>query len=85
MLSGASVPRRRAGVEVEVVGEQAVMLDSAGTTARGLNASARRVWELIDGRRTIAEIARELHRHAKVDDVSRFVEALKARGLVDVG
>lgn len=83
-LSAASVPRRRPGVEIERVGEQAVMLDAAGSVARGLNESAARVWELVDGRRTVTQIAAELHPDARVEDVSRFLEALLERGLIEV-
>ena len=84
-LSPNSVPRRRAGVEVEVVGDQAVMLDASGTIARGLNATAARVWELMDGRRTIAEIAVELHDEGDVSgDVLEFCSALLERGLIEL-
>ena len=79
-----SVPRRRAGVEVERVGDQAVMLDAAGTIARGLNETAVRVWELIDGRRTVAQIAAELHGEGDVSgDVLEFCRALLERGLIE--
>ena len=55
--------------KLERVGEQAVMLDAAGTVARGINETGARVWELIDGRRTVAEIARELDDGDVVGDV----------------
>jgi hypothetical protein len=84
-LSTASVPRRRAGVEVELVGDQAVMLDASGTIARGLNATAARVWELMDGRRTVAQIATELHPEGDVmADVLAFCGALLERKLIEL-
>ncbi|MBK7862748.1 MAG: PqqD family protein [Archangiaceae bacterium] len=79
----ASVPRRRPGVELEYVGEEAVMLDAHGTVARGLNASAARVWELIDGRRSVAEILAALPAEATGEQVLGFLQALFERGLVD--
>ena len=82
-LSPSSVPRRRPGVEVEQVGDQAVMLDASGTVARGLNATAARVWGLIDGRRTVAQIAAELQGEGDVEgDVLAFLAALLERGLI---
>ncbi|MBL8956810.1 MAG: PqqD family protein [Myxococcaceae bacterium] len=84
-LTRSSVPRRRPGVEVEVVGEQAVMLDAAGTVARGLNQTAARVWELMDGRRTVAEIAVLLEGERDVEaDVLAFLAALLERDLISV-
>ncbi len=83
MLSRTSVPRRRPGVEVEVVGDQAVMLDASGTVARGLNASAAKVWALIDGERSVAQIAEGLEGEGDVEaDVLAFLTALLERGLI---
>jgi hypothetical protein len=61
------------------------MLDAGGTVARGLNATAARVWELIDGRRTVGEIAVELHGEGDVSsDVLAFCGALLERGLIEI-
>ena len=79
-----TVPRRKPGAELVLVDGQAVMLDAAGTRALGLNASAARVWELIDGVRTAAHIASELHQNARVEDVLGFLEALRKKGLIEV-
>jgi hypothetical protein len=84
-VSPKSVPRRRAGVSLERVGDQAVMLDAAGTVARGLNETAAQVWELIDGRRTVKQIAQALHGEGDVEaDVTAFLRALLERGLIEV-
>jgi hypothetical protein len=81
------VPKRRPGVEIEVVGDQAVMLDADGTVARGLNATAAQVWALVDGRRTVAQIARELQAAADPERVERdvlaFLTELERRRLVE--
>jgi hypothetical protein len=82
-----SVPRRRPGVDLEVVGENAVMIDAQGTVARGLNATAAKVWSLIDDRRTVAEIAAALSAtadRARVEaDVLAFLRQLEQRQLVE--
>jgi hypothetical protein len=82
-----SVPRRRKGVELQTVGDQAVMLDEESTMARGLNGTAVRVWGLIDGKRTVAEIAAALEEDAEPEQVQRdvlaFVNALQARQLLE--
>jgi len=84
MLTAASVVKRRPGVSVEVVGDQAVMLDASGTVARGLNASAARVWELIDGVRSVAEISAALDAGDVERDVIAFLGALLERKLIEV-
>jgi hypothetical protein len=82
-----SVPKRRPGVELETVGEHAVMLDAQGTVARGLNATAAKVWALIDGRRTVAQIAAALGADADLkrveQDVLGFIHQLEERQLVE--
>ena len=83
-LTAQSVPRKKPGAELVLVDGQAVMLDASGTVARGFNASAARVWELIDGVRTAAHIAEELHAHARVEDVLGFLEAPREKGLIEV-
>jgi hypothetical protein len=82
-----SVPKRRPGVELETVGEHAVMLDAQGTVARGLNATAAKVWALIDGQRTVKEIAATLAANADLArveaDVLAFLKQLEQRQLVE--
>jgi hypothetical protein len=82
-ISASSVPRRRPGVELERVGDQAVMLDASGTVARGLNGSAARVWELIDGVRTVSEIVALVHEDARVEEVLAFLVVLQQKGLIE--
>jgi hypothetical protein len=83
-MDARSVPRRRAGVELERVGEHAVMLDAGGTVARGLNETAARIWELIDGRRSVTEIATALEGEGDVvADVLAFLHQLEQRGLIE--
>ncbi|MHB8876854.1 MAG: PqqD family protein [Myxococcaceae bacterium] len=66
-----------------------MLLDPAGTMLRGLNPTAARVWELLDGRQTAAEIASRLTQEFPVPperalgDVVEFLSGLEARALVE--
>ena len=59
-LSANFIPRHVQGAEAARLGNDFVVLDSSGRILRGLNPTAARIWELIDGRRTAAEIANQL-------------------------
>lgn len=67
---------------------EAVILSLDTKVFRGLNAVDSRVWELIDGRRSVDEIAELVAAEFQVApdvaarDVSAFVEPLLAKGLV---
>ncbi len=67
---------------------EAVILSLDTKVFRGLNAVGSRVWELIDGRRSVDEIAALVAGEFQVApdvaarDVSAFVELLLAKGLV---
>lgn len=71
-----------------VIEGEAVILSVDTKVFRGLNAVGSRVWELIDGARSVAEIAATIAREFDVApevaarDVGAFVEALLAKGLV---
>lgn len=56
-LAKDSVPARVRDVAWQVLEGEAVLVDLDGKTIRGLNRTGSRVWELIDGRRTVREIA----------------------------
>jgi pyrroloquinoline quinone biosynthesis protein D len=86
----ASVPRRPGHLAWQEVAGEAVVLDSRARVLRGLNATGARVWDLVDGSRTVADIATVLAAEWNRDagdalaDVTRFVEALRERGLVEI-
>ena len=67
---------------------EAVILAMDTKVFRGLNAVGSRVWELIDGRRSVDEIGAAIANEFEVApdvaarDVSAFVGELLARGLV---
>ena len=67
---------------------EAVILAMDTKVFRGLNAVGSRVWELIDGRRSVEDLAAAIAREFEVTpdvaarDVSAFVGELLAKGLV---
>ena len=69
---------------------ESLLYSAARDEASALNRSATEIWELCDGTKTIAAIARALGERYGVDeayllaDVTAAVAALRARGLVDV-
>jgi pyrroloquinoline quinone biosynthesis protein D len=88
-LSGQSVPRRKEGAQASVFGADFVVLDPSGRMLRGLNPTAARIWELIDGTRSLdgiaATVAQEFGEPPErvLGDVSRFVTLLVEKGLAD--
>lgn len=84
------VPRPSHDAAWAAIDGETVVLDVRGNMLRGLNATGGRVWALIDGRRTVEEIARDLARETGepeprvLADVAAFVGKLRALGLVDV-
>jgi hypothetical protein len=71
-----------------IIEGEAVILSMETKVLRGLNPVGSRVWELIDGRRSVEEIAGLIVKEfdatpeAAAQDVRGFVEELLARGLV---
>ncbi len=73
----------------EVAGE-AVILDQEDNILMGLNGSGGRMWELLDGKRSLADIAGDLVAHYKqpeaavLADVLRFAQTLLEKNLARV-
>lgn len=71
-----------------IIEGEAVILSMETKVLRGLNPVGSRVWELIDGRRSVEEMAGliveefDVTPEAAAQDVRGFVEELLARGLV---
>jgi pyrroloquinoline quinone biosynthesis protein D len=88
-LGADSIPRRREGADGQRFGEDFVVLDSEGHMLRGLNETAARVWELVDGRRTARDIAGVVASEYGVEvervlgDCLSFLERLLGHGLLD--
>jgi pyrroloquinoline quinone biosynthesis protein D len=88
-LRADSIPRRREGAEGQRFGEDFVVLDPEGRMLRGLNDTAARFWELVDGKRTAREISSVVAHEYGVDvervleDCLRLLERLVGHGLMD--
>jgi len=85
-LSKASVLSRRDMVWREIAGET-VIVDPDGEVIMGLNGTGGRVWDRLDGERSLGDIAGELAKDHGVDpdqvlgDVLAFAEQLIERNL----
>ncbi len=82
--------RQRREIAWRDIKGEAVLLDSREGVVFVLNGVGSRIWSLIEEPREQAEISRliageyRLAEAAVVQDVSRFLQALKERGLVEV-
>jgi coenzyme PQQ biosynthesis protein PqqD len=83
-------PRRDPSVAWRVIQGEAVMVLPATGKVHTLNAVGTRFWELIDGRRSLAEIAEQLEEefdapaHAIAADCQRFAGELAERRLLSL-
>jgi hypothetical protein len=81
--------RRRPEVLVRELDGEAVLLDLASGRYFGLNGTGRRLFELLDGERTVADLEDELAtefdapRQTLASDVRSILETLLAEGLVE--
>jgi hypothetical protein len=87
-VSAILVPERLPGAEGISVGEDFVVVDGRGDMLRGFNATGAAVWELIDGRRPLVEIAAEIARRYSqpfpkvLKDVIAFAHAMSIKRLI---
>lgn len=86
----SDVPCRAAGVVGRLVDGEAVLVHPGQGKVRVLNAVGARLWDLVDGERTVAEVARAVADEYDVDlgtaqaDAVRFLADLAGRGLLEV-
>ena len=84
----SAVPERSPGAECMLIVTDYVILDGQGQMLRGLNATGAAVWEHIDGRRSLEEIASAIARRygrpvpKVLEDVVTFTRALADKGLI---
>lgn len=82
MIGPGQIFRQAAGAQTAAFAGEEVLLDPQGRMLRGLNPTGARVWALLDGRRSVLEIARALARETAIDearalaDVSAFLQRL---------
>ncbi|HLC42412.1 MAG TPA: PqqD family protein [Methylomirabilota bacterium] len=68
---------------------EGVILSLDTKVLRGLNPAGARVWELIDGQRSVDSIGQQIAQEFQVEparalaDIERFLQDLLARGLVE--
>jgi len=90
-LPPEAAPRPSSRCAWQIVEGEAVLLDLEGRLIMGLNAVGSFVWGLLDGKRTLAEVAEAVADHFHVGgeraaaDVTRFLSTLRDRGLVEAG
>jgi hypothetical protein len=89
-LSPESAPRPSSRCAWQTLEGEAVILDLEGRRVMGLNPVGSLVWNLLDGKRTAAEIAAavadrfQIANHRAAEDVGAFLSALSARGLIEI-
>jgi hypothetical protein len=72
-----SIPAKSPQTASQVIDREAVVLDIPAKMLRGFNPVGSRVWQLVDGQRTLEEIARVIVQEfaGREDDVVRDVQA----------
>ncbi|MBX7116396.1 MAG: PqqD family protein [Myxococcaceae bacterium] len=80
-VEAASVCARQPAAAFHRFGDDTVVLDATGTQLRGLNATGARVWEMLDGQKTLRQIAETLAAefHAPVGQVENEITAFAAQ------
>jgi hypothetical protein len=90
-LEGNVVPSKHPEAAYRVYEGEAVVVMPTGGEVHVLNAVAARVWDLIDGRRTVDRIVEKIQGEFDVDpataasDVREFVANLVERAIVSAG
>ena len=71
-----------------IVDDECIIVDPQGSTATVLNPTGARIWELVDGKRTVASIVDEIVDEYDADraqveaDAREFVEDLLGKDLI---
>lgn len=87
--SSNEVWRRRNELVWRRIGEEAVVLDLEGKVLRGINETGWKIWELLDGHRSLGDIAGHLAGEYSIGeeeaerDAKAFLVELEAAGLVE--
>ena len=87
-LEASAVPAKHPEAAFRVYDGEAVVVMPSGGEVHILNEVGARIWDLIDGRRTVAEIVQVIREEFDVDeaaaarDVGGFVDSLLEREMV---
>lgn len=90
-LKLSTTPRKKNGVVAQHVLEEMVLYDGETEMGYSLNPSARSIWELCDGQRTLEGICQAIGSELNIsadhlhEDVKIAVSQLMSLGLVNVG
>jgi coenzyme PQQ biosynthesis protein PqqD len=82
------IPARASQTASQMIEGEAVVLDIPGKMLRGLNPVASRIWQLIDGTRSLSEISATIAREFSVGseevarDVKEFLDELADKQLI---
>ncbi len=82
------IPTHHPRIAARVFSGEAVIITPAENMVRMLNAVGSRVWELVDGTRTVEQIAHALTQEFDVDlpqartSATAFIDELVAKGLL---
>ena len=88
-MSPENVFERSTDVLFQEVNGELVMLHLEGDSYFGLDAIGKRIWDLLDGQRTIQQLGRQLEQEYEVEpdelwnDLSELLEALEMKGLIN--
>jgi hypothetical protein len=86
----STAPRRSSRCAWQTLDGEAVLLDLEGRRVMGLNPVGSFVWELLDGQRTVEDLAAAVAARFGADparagqDVRAFLATLRERGLVEL-
>ncbi len=86
--TGASVPRKHPDAASRVYGGDALIVLPGQSSFKILNTTGSRIWDLIDGSKTVEEIAEVIEREYDVtfdqalEDVCEFTSELEAHGML---
>ncbi len=89
-VEAASVCTRQPAAAFHRFGADTVVLDPTGTRLRGLNGTGARVWEMLDGQRTLRQIAEMLAAEFQApvnqveNEITAFVSLLAQKQLITV-
>lgn len=94
MVKTDSTPRKHPATSFRVIDGQAVVMQPEGAEVHILNDIGTRVWNLVDGRRTVEEITSLVADQLRADpdcegvpadisaDVSAFITDIEAKGII---
>lgn len=88
MIAAHRIPVPVPDVICRLTDDGAVLVSPEAGNLRVLNASGAAIWQLLDGRRTVAEVEAELSRRYRIPaeqaraDLGQFLSDLHGRGLL---